>query len=55
MPVCQKAAIRAIDVDEESRDWAVAGYNVVLHLGGIELDRLRLVDESAQFCGDLVC
>lgn len=44
MPIGQKAAVRAIDVDEEPQDWAVAGYNVVLHLGGIELDHLRLVD-----------
>lgn len=49
MPIGQKVAVRAIDVDGEPRDWAVAGYNVVLHLGGIELDRLRLVDTFPEF------
>lgn len=41
MPAGEKAAVKAIEVDDEPRDWAIAGHNVVLHLGGIEIDHIR--------------
>lgn len=41
MPTQEKVAVKAIEVDDALVDWAVAGYNVTLHLSGIELDHLR--------------
>ena len=43
VPTNEKAAIKAIEVDDEPKSWAVAGHNVVLHLVGVELDHLRWV------------
>ncbi|KAF8465895.1 P-loop containing nucleoside triphosphate hydrolase protein [Kalaharituber pfeilii] len=47
MPIAEKVAVKAIEVDDEPQDWAVAGHNVVLHLGGIDIDHLKQ--------GDILC
>ncbi|KAL7269851.1 hypothetical protein RUND412_007465 [Rhizina undulata] len=47
MPSGEIATIKAIEVDEEPADWAVAGMNVVLHLSGIDMIHLR--------AGDIIC
>lgn len=47
IPANQMAAIRGLEVDSESADWAVAGQNVVLHLVNIETKYLR--------SGDIIC
>jgi len=46
MPTGEKAAVKAIEVDDEPRDWAIAGHNTVLHLAGIEIDHIRFVPLS---------
>lgn len=64
MPTGEKAAVKAIEVDEEPKDWAVAGHNVVLHLAGIEIDHLKYVpcpfklvslSNSQPRQGDILC
>lgn len=47
MPARESATIRALDVDSEPSDWAVAGQNVILHLSDIEAKHLRP--------GDIIC
>ncbi|RMD44022.1 hypothetical protein DV735_g1050, partial [Chaetothyriales sp. CBS 134920] len=47
VPSGEMAHIKAIDVDEEPREWAVAGQNVDLHLSGIDPIHLKR--------GDVLC
>ncbi|OAP54839.1 translation elongation factor Tu [Fonsecaea erecta] len=47
MPSGDKAQIRSLEVDEEPREWAVAGQNVVLHLTDIDPIHLK--------SGDVLC
>ncbi|EPS41099.1 hypothetical protein H072_4950 [Dactylellina haptotyla CBS 200.50] len=47
IPGDEKATVKAIEVDNQAADWAVAGNNVQLHLAGIEMDYLKI--------GDVVC
>ena len=47
MPASQTASIKGLEVDSEPSDWAVAGQNVILHLGDIEAKYLK--------SGDVVC
>ena len=47
MPARESAIIRALDVNGEPSDWAVAGQNVTLHLADIEAKHLR--------SGDVIC
>ena len=49
MPTGEKVAVKAIEVDDEPRDWAIAGHNAVLHLGGIEIDHIRSYFTSLVF------
>ena len=46
-PANQTSIVRDIEVDSEPTDWAVAGQNVVLHLGEIEAQYLK--------AGDIIC
>lgn len=46
MPTGEKAAVKAIEVDDEPCDWAIAGHNAVLHLAGIEIDHIKFVQPS---------
>ena len=41
MPSCQRAYIKAIEVDNQSNDWAIAGQVVVLHLTDIDPTHLQ--------------
>ncbi|KAK5050380.1 hypothetical protein LTR84_003661 [Exophiala bonariae] len=47
MPSGEKAQIRSLEVDEEPRDWAVAGQNVVLNLTDVDPIHLKT--------GDVLC
>ncbi|KAJ6160879.1 Translation elongation factor EF-1 subunit [Penicillium chermesinum] len=47
MPSGESAAIRSIEVDGDTSDWAVAGQNVVLNLANIDPIHLR--------SGDVIC
>ncbi|KAI9702919.1 MAG: Hsp70 suppressor, GTPase facilitates ribosomal subunit dissociation [Candelina mexicana] len=47
IPSGEKAHIKGIEVDHETREWAVAGQNVVLHLEGIDPVHLKT--------GDVLC
>lgn len=47
MPSDEKALVKAVEVDMEPCDWAVAGQNAVLHLADIEAAHLKP--------GDVVC
>ena len=47
LPAAQTATIKALDVDSEPREWAVAGQNVIIHLTGIEAQYLK--------SGDVIC
>jgi elongation factor 1 alpha-like protein len=47
MPSAEKAFIRSLEVDDEPRDWAVAGQNVVINLTDIDQMHLKT--------GDLIC
>jgi elongation factor 1 alpha-like protein len=47
MPASETALIRAIEVDSNPSDWAVAGQNIVLHLSDIEPKHLKP--------GDIIC
>ncbi|KAF3932357.1 hypothetical protein ABW20_dc0108770 [Dactylellina cionopaga] len=47
VPGDERATIKAIEVDNQTADWAVAGNNVQLHLTGIEMDYLKV--------GDVIC
>ena len=46
-PSSQKCFIKALELDNESVDWAVAGQNVTVHLSGIEEQYLKV--------GDVLC
>jgi elongation factor 1 alpha-like protein len=46
-PSSQKCYIKAVELDNEPADWAVAGQNVTLHLSGIEEQYLKV--------GDVLC
>ncbi|KAH8887696.1 hypothetical protein GQ53DRAFT_290219 [Thozetella sp. PMI_491] len=46
-PSGEKAYVKSLLVDDESREWAVAGQNVVLHLSNIDPLHVRV--------GDIVC
>lgn len=46
-PSSQKCFIKALEIDNEPVDWAVAGQNVTLHLSGIEEQYLKI--------GDVLC
>lgn len=46
-PSSQKAFVKALEIDQESVDWAVAGQNVTIHLSGIEEQYLKI--------GDVLC
>ena len=41
IPSGESATIKAVEVDNEPADWAVAGNNVQLHLSGIEIVHLK--------------
>lgn len=47
MPSGETATIRSLEVDDEPKDWAVAGHNVVLNLANIDPIHLR--------SGDVIC
>lgn len=49
LPAAQKCHIKSLEIDADPtpRDWAVAGQNVVLHLGGIDPAHLKV--------GDVLC
>lgn len=47
MPANERATVRAVDVDADARDWAVAGEIATLHLDDIDAVHLR--------SGDIVC
>jgi len=47
MPSGERAQIRSLEVDDEPRDWAVAGQNVVLNLTDVDPVHLKT--------GDVVC
>lgn len=47
MPSGERGAVKAIEVDNEAADWAVAGQIAVLHLADIDPEHLRL--------GDILC
>ncbi|KAI9718720.1 MAG: hypothetical protein M1812_003894 [Candelaria pacifica] len=47
IPSGEKAYIKGIEVDQETKDWAVAGQNVVLHLSDIDPIHLKT--------GDVLC
>jgi elongation factor 1 alpha-like protein len=47
MPSGDKASIRSILVEQEPKDWAVAGHNVILNLGEVDPAHLKT--------GDVVC
>jgi elongation factor 1 alpha-like protein len=46
-PSGEKCFVRALQVDEEPVDWAVAGQNTVIHLSGIDPNHLKV--------GDVLC
>ncbi|KAK0120257.1 Hsp70 suppressor, GTPase facilitates ribosomal subunit dissociation [Cadophora gregata] len=46
-PSSQKCFIKALELDNETVDWAVAGQNVTVHLSGIEEQYLKV--------GDVLC
>ena len=46
-PANQKCFIRALEIDNEASDWAVAGQNVTLHLSDIDPVHLKI--------GDVLC
>lgn len=46
-PSSQKCFIKALEIDNEAVDWAVAGQNVTIHLSGIEEQYVKV--------GDVVC
>lgn len=41
IPSGEKGVIKSIEVDDEPKDWAVAGHNVVLHLSNIDMVHLK--------------
>ena len=47
LPASQRSTIKALDVDDESQEWAVAGQNVTLHLVDIDTQVLKT--------GDIIC
>ena len=47
LPAAQTATVKAIDIDNEFKEWAVAGQNVVLHLSDIDPNYLK--------AGDVLC
>ncbi|KAI5852856.1 P-loop containing nucleoside triphosphate hydrolase protein [Morchella snyderi] len=47
IPSGEGGVIKAIEVDDEPTDWAVAGHNVVIHLSNIDMVHLRE--------GDILC
>lgn len=47
LPASQRSTIKAIDVDDEPQEWAVAGHNVTLHLADIDAQVLKI--------GDIIC
>ena len=47
MPSAEKAFIRSLEVDDEPRDWAVAGQNAVINLADIDPMHLKT--------GDMLC
>lgn len=46
-PSNQKCLVRALELDNEAVDWAVAGQNITIHLSGIEEQYLKI--------GDVIC
>jgi elongation factor 1 alpha-like protein len=46
-PSSQKCFVKALEIDNESVDWAVAGQNVTIHLSGIDPAHLKI--------GDVLC
>ncbi|PBP17260.1 P-loop containing nucleoside triphosphate hydrolase [Diplocarpon rosae] len=46
-PSSEKCFIKALEIDKEDVDWAVAGQNVTVHLSGIEEQHLKV--------GDMLC
>jgi len=46
-PAGEKCHIRGLEINSETRDWAVAGQNVTLHLSSIDSAYLRI--------GDVIC
>lgn len=49
IPSGEKATIKAIEVDDESKEWAVAGHNVVLHLSNIDIVHLKYEPNTRKF------
>jgi elongation factor 1 alpha-like protein len=47
MPSSQKCFIKALEIDNEMVDWAVAGQNITIHLSGIDPAHLKI--------GDVLC
>ncbi|KAL7622315.1 hypothetical protein AAE478_007819 [Parahypoxylon ruwenzoriense] len=46
-PSGEKAYVKSLELDQEPVDWAVAGQNVVIHLGNIDSIHVRV--------GDIIC
>ncbi|KAL2069407.1 hypothetical protein VTL71DRAFT_14086 [Oculimacula yallundae] len=54
-PSSQKCFIKALELDNEGVDWAVAGQNVVVHLSGIEEQYLKVGDVLCSPKDPIVC
>ncbi|CZT43313.1 related to elongation factor 1-alpha [Rhynchosporium secalis] len=54
-PAGQKCFIKALEIDNEGVDWAVAGSNVVVHLSGIEEQYLKIGDVLCSPSTPVVC
>ncbi|KAI0155296.1 P-loop containing nucleoside triphosphate hydrolase protein [Xylariaceae sp. FL1272] len=46
-PSGEKAYVKSLELDQEPRDWAVAGQNIVIHLANIDPIHVRV--------GDIIC
>jgi elongation factor 1 alpha-like protein len=49
MPSGENAQVKGIEVDQETRDWVVAGQNVIIHLAGVD------PSQSDLKIGDVLC
>lgn len=65
IPSSEKGTIKSIEVDDESKEWAVAGHNVILHLSNIDIVHLKYETNASNFifaganlisrAGDIIC
>lgn len=55
MPSSEKALTKSLDVDDEPRDWAVAGQNVVLNLTDIDPIHLKIGDMLCSATNPIAC